>query len=48
MGARGSYPEVKWLGHEATHSPATSDEVRISAAIHPLPLHAFMAYIRTT
>jgi len=28
MGNRGSYPEVKWLGHEATHLPATSDEVK--------------------
>ena len=28
MGTMGSYREVKWLGHEATHSPATSDEVK--------------------
>jgi hypothetical protein len=28
MCTRGSYPEVKWLGHEATHSPATSYEIK--------------------
>jgi hypothetical protein len=31
-------PEVKWLGHEADHSPPFSGKVKNGRAIPPLPL----------
>jgi len=46
-GNRGSFREVKRLGHDVDHSPPSS-AVFMTGAVPPLPLYAFKAWIGKT
>jgi hypothetical protein len=37
MHAEGDFPEIKWPGSEADHSPASSVKVKNGGALPPLP-----------
>jgi hypothetical protein len=43
IGTRGSFPEVKWPGREADHSPPTSGEVKKMWIYTSTPPYTFMA-----
>jgi hypothetical protein len=45
MSTGASFPVwVKWLGHEAGHSPSPSAKVKNGGAIFQLPTHIYMAW----
>jgi len=44
MGTGDSFPEVKWLGHEANHSPQSSSKVRNAWHYISISLYASMTW----
>jgi hypothetical protein len=41
MGSRGSFPGLKWHGHEADHSPPTNVKLRRHESIPPFPMSPY-------